>query len=108
MLQVAFFRPNFYCNTPMVSELDSPDGKNDHQLTQLENIIEYELLLFCRQRSIVRNYGDQLTDDLEEAIVEHECRHSLHCFKQLHVKNRIVLRLHAIYIQIETYVTSTS
>ena len=63
--------------------MDSPDGKDDDQFAELEDIVEYELLLLYGQLSVVGHYGYELTDDLQETIVEHECWHSFHSLKKL-------------------------
>ena len=58
-------------------------------LPELEDVVEYELLLLHREWPIVSHYGDQLTDDLQETIVQHERWHSLHCLKQLGNKHKV-------------------
>ena len=58
-----------------------PDGKYDDQLAHLQVIVEDELLFFCGEVGVVCCYGDDLAYDLEQAVAEHEGRHTLYHFK---------------------------
>ena len=67
---------------------DVPASKDNYQLAELKDVVENELLLLRGELSVLCHYRYQLTDDLQEAIVQHEGWHPLHHLKQLEYVDR--------------------
>ena len=62
---------------------DQPDGIDDHQLAELKHVSENKLLVRVGEGRMLGADGDQLAENLDQTVVEHEGGHFLHHLKEL-------------------------